>query len=679
MSNGTLNSAQVYIDNLKLRIKLLSGFAIVLVILIMVSALGFVNFVLVSHEIEEYGELVEEATLADEVELKFLKLVNKASHFVATGDDQEAQTVVIHGKELKAFIDKNKGHITDPKHLKLIEEIDHALKSYLDEFDQVSALVREHNELLHNVLVPNGAKVVVDLDKIQKEARLEDNVAAIIAAGKVREHALLTQLYTARMVAGEEKYSEKAQQEFIATEKYFAKLKPTLHTESERLLYKEALKLFHEYETAFETLHEDEAKIRHLAEDMMPKMVAVITNDAEKLAHIIGEEEEQLKATMDEEIAIAEIELVVISVIGVIAGVAIAWFLGGALSNPIISMTAAMRKISDGELETDVPGHGRGDEIGEMSAAVQVFKVNALEVRRLEAEQKENERLAAEEKRRMMNEMADNFQSSVGGIVESVSVAATEMEQSAMSMSEQADATNKNATIVSAASTEASANVQTVAAAAQELTSSISEISRQVDQSAQVANDAVEGARETGEKIEALALAADKISDVVNLITDIAEQTNLLALNATIEAARAGEAGKGFAVVASEVKNLANQTAKATDEISGQISSIQSATKESVDAIQGINTTITHINQATTGIASAVEEQNAATQEIARNVEEAANGTNEVSTNIVGVSDAATETGHASEQILAAARDLAVQSTNLRNEVDRFVSEIRTG
>jgi methyl-accepting chemotaxis protein len=649
------------------------------VILILVSALGFVNFVLVGHEIEEYAELVEEATVVEELELKFLKLANKAAHFVATGDDHEAQVVVTHGKQLKAFLDKNKGHISDPTHLKLIEEIDHALKLYLDEFSQVSALVREHKELLHDVLVPNGAKVVEDLDKIQKEARLEDNVAAMFAAGKVREHALLAQLFTARMVAGDEKNSEQAQHEFVATEKAFAELKPKLHTQSERQLYDEALKLFHDYESAFETLHADEKKIRNLTEVMMPKMVAVITKDAEKLAHIIGEEEKILKATMEDEISLAEIELVVISLVGLVVGIAIAWFLGGALSKPVISMTAAMRNIADGHLETDVPGQGRGDEIGEMSATVQVFKVNALEVKRLEAEQKENERLAAEEKRRVMVEMADNFQSSVGGIVDAVAAAATEIEQSAKSLSEQADTANQNASTVAAAATEASANVQTVAAAAQELTSSISEISRQVDQSSQVAISAVEGARETREKIEALATAADKISDVVNLITDIAEQTNLLALNATIEAARAGESGKGFAVVASEVKNLANQTGKATEEIGGQISSMQSATKESVEAIQNINSTISNINEATTGIASAVEQQNAATQEIARNVEEASNGTNEVSTNIVGVSDAATETGHASEQILAAASELTVQATNLRDEVDRFVEEVRAG
>ncbi|MBT6096057.1 MAG: HAMP domain-containing protein [Rhodospirillaceae bacterium] len=679
MAVGSGSGLLAKFDNLKLRPKLFTGFGIVLAVFLIVSVLAIYSFVLVGHEVEEYAELVQEATFAEEVEVKFLKVVNETQHFARTEDEAEAKTVIQLAKDLAAKIEKGKAGISDPEHLKLVDEIAHALDGYLREFESVAALVQEHNHLVHDVLEPNGAKVVEDLDKIVQEAKSDGMADVAVLAGTVREHVLLGQLQTTRMIAGEEKAAAAAEQEFELTEKAFKALEGALHTDSERLAYKESIELFHAYETAFANVHADEVKIRDLLEVKMPKMIAIVTGDAEKLARIIGEEEHHLKEQMEHEIALAEIEMVVISLVGLAFGIVIAGYLGGALSKPVVGMTGAMQRLAGGDLEVDIPAQGRKDEIGEMAATVQVFKESALEVKRLEAEQKEAEQRAIEEKRRMMNEMADTFHADVGGIVDSVSNSATELESSAQAMSVQAGAATEKAGAVATASTQASANVQTVAAAAQELNSSISEISRQIDQSSQIAREAVETARETSDEIEALATAASKISDVVDLITDIAEQTNLLALNATIEAARAGDAGKGFAVVASEVKNLANQTGRATEEIGTQISGIQSATKDSVAAIRRINETISQIDEATTGIASAVEEQNAATLEIARNVEEAASGTEQVTVNISGVSEVAEETGHASEQILSAARELSGQSVNLRDQVEKFVSEVRTG
>jgi len=273
--------------------------------------------------------------------------------------------------------------------------------------------------------------------------------------------------------------------------------------------------------------------------------------------------------------------------------------------------------------------------------------------------------------------IADKFEVEMKGVVETVTSAATELQATAQTMESTATLTSDKAKVVANAATDASSNVQTVASAAEELSSSISEISRQVSQSSEIARKAVTDAESSRKDVQGLADSAAKIGEVINLISDIADQTNLLALNATIEAARAGDAGKGFAVVASEVKNLANQTAKATEEISVQVGAVQHATEDAVKAIQTIAETIGKIDEASATIASAVEEQGAATQEIARNVEQAATGTNEVTSNITEVTQGASETGHAASDVLSAADELARQGSVLGQEMDSFLVELR--
>jgi methyl-accepting chemotaxis protein len=336
-----------------------------------------------------------------------------------------------------------------------------------------------------------------------------------------------------------------------------------------------------------------------------------------------------------------------------------------------------MNALASGRLDVEVPGIGRGDEVGEMAKAVEVFKSNAVARQALEVEQREAATRTAANRKSDMNKMANDFEAAVGQIVEAVSSASDLLEASAGTLTATAERAQDVTTRVAEASGEASSNVQSVAAATEEMSSSVNEISRQVQASARMASEAVDQARTTNDRVSELSKAAARIGDVVELINTIAGQTNLLALNATIEAARAGEAGRGFAVVASEVKALAEQTAKATGEIGQQISGIQAATQDSVNAIKEISGTIEKLSEISSTIAAAVEEQGAATQEISRNVQQAAQGTQQVSSNITDVQRGASETGSASAQVLSAAQSLSGDSNRLKLEVGKFLDSVR--
>ena len=370
--------------------------------------------------------------------------------------------------------------------------------------------------------------------------------------------------------------------------------------------------------------------------------------------------------------------LIILAGLGVIIGGALGFIIGQyGIARPIRMIVGVLQELAAGRYQVEIAGLDRKDEVGEVAKTAEVFRENGLAKIRMEAEQKEMEQRSAAQRRQDMLRLADQFETAVGEVIETVSSASTELEASATTLTSTAEHAQQLATVVASASEEASTNVQSVASATEELSSSITEISRQVQESARVASEAVGQARTTTERVSELSKAATRIGDVVELINTIAGQTNLLALNATIEAARAGEAGRGFAVVASEVKALAEQTAKATGEIGQQISGIQSATQELVGAIKDISDTIERLSEISSAIAAAVEEQGAATQEISRNVQQAAEGTHQVSSNITDVQRGASETGSASSQVLSAAQSLSGDSNRLKLEVGKFLTTVR--
>ncbi len=455
---------------------------------------------------------------------------------------------------------------------------------------------------------------------------------------------------------------------------------PMINSDEERAFYNESKAAWNEYLDGVKQIlilsrknEDNEARALHTKASLASvKSDEILQKDID-----LNNEGADRAATDAAESYAAAMKMVLVSLaLAMIVGICAAIFLVRDVSTGIKSIVTPMQALGAGDLTAMVPHQGERTEIGDMANSLQVFKEALIAKKAAD----EAAAIDAEEKIRRgerVNAITRDFEALIGEIVATVSSASAELEASAGTLTGAAERSQKLTTVVAAASAEASTNVQSVASATEEMASSVNEISRQVQESANIASQAVDQAHKTNNRVGELVKAAARIGDVVELINTIAGQTNLLALNATIEAARAGDAGRGFAVVASEVKALAEQTAKATGEISQQISSIQAATQESVGAIKDIGDTIGRMSEISSSIASAVEQQGAATKEISRNVQRAADGTMQVSSNITDVQRGASETGSASTQVLSAAQSLSSESNRLKVEVSNFLSSVR--
>jgi len=665
------------INNIKIGLRVACGNGLLLGMLIIIGVVGYLSLGATRDGFGVYRHLALQNNALGEVQAHFQQIRLYAKDYIYKGGPEIVKKIADEFIVLQGVTSKVQSLTDQPQDASQLEHLAADLRAYRDTIMTVADLSEKGAAFLTKIR-ERGGDVEKVLATAMAAANRDNDHDTMFAVSETGRHLLTARIYAARFTHEHKPADlERARSEIEATRAEVKKIVDSTITADLKEGFRPLGEVLAQYGAAFDALTANIHERDRLTQETLAPIGTSTSKTLQDLKVGNLQRQEELGQDTDAKFAHFGETLAIIALLATVFGVLVATVITRTIARPIGAMAEAMRRLAGGDLSGPIPARDQHDEVGAMAQAVQVFKDNAIEVERLRNETEAQEHRAAEEKRRSMNQLADGFESSVKGVVGIVSSASSQMRTNAESLTVIAEETNRQSVAVAAAAEQASTNVQTVASAAEELSSSIGEISRQVSESSKIAGGAVEEAKRTNAAVAGLVEAAQKIGEVVQLINNIASQTNLLALNATIEAARAGEAGKGFAVVASEVKNLANQTAKATDEISGQIGQMQSAATGAADAIRGIGGTIVHINEIVTTIAAAVEEQSAATREIARNVEQAAAGTREVTSNISGVTRAASETGVLSHQVLTASESLLRESDSLGRAVDSFIVKVR--
>ncbi|WP_395455909.1 methyl-accepting chemotaxis protein [Azospirillum melinis] len=663
--------------NIRIGRKIAIGFGAVLLIMVGLAGRSYLSFSNISHQFETYDHCVSIMDVASNIEMEVLAMRGAVREFALSGNASRETMARQAMEKLRGSFETADGLVSDPDLKSRLNRAKTQLRLYVDGFQRVAPMQHELMGLVTDSLDPLGLNARVELERIRDDAAKAGDGASVAHAWESMEFLMVGRLSANKMLARhDDESARKADEAFTALAKVLQELAVAVADRPYAAKVKDLQAMVSRYHAAFMRAKELSHTVNALINGEMTQAGTAVTEEAEAISRSALAETDRIRQSTLADIASTEMLIVLLSASGLLAGLICAGLISRAITRPVTAMTGTMRELATGNLDIAVPGAGQKDEIGAMAAAVTVFRENAVTARRLEAEQKA-EQQRKEARSATVDRLVADFEGTVAGILRTVSSASTELDSTAHQMNETAEQTNRQSTASAGAAEQTSANVQTVATAAEEMVASLQEIARQVTRSSSIAVDAVAQAEHTDATVQGLADAARKISDVVALISTIAGQTNLLALNATIEAARAGEHGKGFAVVAAEVKSLAGQTARATDEITDQISAIQAATGGVVEAIRVNSGMIRQMNEITAAIASAVEEQNAATGEITRSVTEAAAGTEEVARNIQQVMEATGHTGAAAAQVLGAASELAYQSETLRTNLESFLTSIR--
>jgi methyl-accepting chemotaxis protein len=669
-------SASLKLPALRFRGKVILGFAVVLLISAASMGIAYLGFERVSAGVDTYRNSVSEADLARNIDRELISYRALARYYVVTGKEDDATAALAAEANLNGAIDQSMRRTTNPARLDQVTRLAREFKTFTKIFADILKVKRESALITQNQLARNANMLRYKLDDLPSNA--DDSELQVIQFGAKKvtdQFQAVTALANNFVINSDQTVAASAQArlKFVETSLHAIQSKDEKIAQS----LKEATALLEEYRQALTRLIDNSKSIDGLVTEMTDSAAAIVNGAGVMKADLFADQQ-RLETESDAIVGETERLILMLAAGGFLLGGTLATLLSKGISRPMTAMCKGMRELAGGNFDVVLPALGRRDELGEMAGAVEEFKMQAIAKAERDARAHDAQNQAAGAARRAeLIRFADDFEAAVGAIVSNVSASAVQLEQAAGTLTRTAETTQSLSSQVAGASEEASSNMRSVATATEELSTSVDEIGRRVHDSNRIAEAAVLQAQQTDGRIGKLSRAAQQIGDVVKLITAIAEQTNLLALNATIEAARAGDAGRGFAVVAAEVKSLASQTAKATDEISSHIAGMQGATQESVAAIKEIGGTIGQISSIASEIASAVGQQSAATQEIARSVQVVAQGTHQAASNIMQVNRGATETGSASEEVLHSAKTLSSESTRLREELDRFMANIR--
>lgn len=656
------------VSNLKILTRIMGGFIIVLAILALIVYTGMRGLDYVGSGVDTMERLLSNSTDVSTMQSNFRRTRRMIFTFAIRATERDKNNARATLQAINSTWDEVRANTHLAENIRRLEQLRADLANYVRYFDRLVVLRNDRIDMANRFLELDTTVAVATMQAMDRT--VEPNARRAII-----ELDLLMRQYATVLV----ELRDPSRGHITSQDSINARVNAGNALDNVRRIAPNP-----ELERAVDALFQEGIGLRENLEEFRD----LLNNTMDPMAYRLDEQFEQLDEIFSKMASDYSEELngvinnivrnfMLYGVIGFIVSIALSLFISFGIANPLKSITSSMTELAGGNKTIDIPHTTNGDEVGDIARAVLVFKENALKVDKMTAEAEEQKQQAELNRKKSMLKMADDFDASVSGIVNSVASAATEMQATASNLEKIAEQTVRNSATGAAASEQAATNVQTVASAAEELAGSINEISRQVAESSNMSNAAVGEAEATNSTMEKLAESAMKIGEVVNLIKDVADQTNLLALNATIEAARAGDAGKGFAVVANEVKSLANQTAKATEEISVQIIGVQKITNEAVDAIVNIRNTINKMNEISGAIAAAVEEQGAATQEISRNVQQAAQGTQEVSTTIQGISKGADETSKGTQDVATAADELSKQSEILKTEITKFLSTVR--
>jgi len=670
MSGGGLSG------RVSVRTRIYAGFIIVLVLLAVVGLIGVSGIRHALATFDQTSGASRDAIRLVGIDRDVSDLRRVVLAFSGNGDGATLQKARDQVKALREQLAAAKSAATDGQTAGFVTEAQAALDDYAGAIERLAGLRSQRDETLAK-LVGMGGKAVEGLSEVVTHAEEDQDFHNAVTAGRAQATLLNARINIYQFLLKSDPAPAEAGTVKLAEVSKLLDQLSSRQTGARRDRTLAVAAIVTDYSTALKDL---QSAVLGTAEMVVTTMPQLAERFSKATVQARQRQLDDLAAVVDfskDKLSSSQTHMLILVIGACVGGLIFASVVGHSIVGPVRAMTDIMGLLAGGDKLVQVPALSNQDEIGAMARAVQVFKENAIRIDRLQAEQDALKRKAEEERHAGMMELADAFESSVKKVVGAVSASATQMQSSSQSMASISEETSRQSTAVAAASEQAAGNVQTVAAAAEELHSSIDEIGRQVAEAASVSAEAVRVAGSAESVILGLNESTARIGEVVDLITGIAAQTNLLALNATIEAARAGDMGKGFAVVAGEVKNLANQTARATEEIGSQIAAVQSSTNQAVEAIDAITAIIERISEINATVASSVEEQSAATSEIARNVEQAATGTREVSTNITGVHHAADQAGHAATEVLTAANDLGKQAAHLSEEVDSFIALVR--